>query len=208
MASHGRPTTLLAVSKGQPISKIKELYSLGHRVFAENYVQELLEKAKELEGSCPEIQWHFIGHLQRNKVKALVAKIHSIHSVDSGSLAQELSKRWLALGRAEKLTVFLEVNIDGESSKSGVSVEEARDASEEIAALPGLELLGLMCVPSKIDGSGGLAFGRLRELEVNCRPFTQGKLSMGMSSDFELALHEGATHIRVGTLLFGERSTK
>ncbi|MEN9722027.1 MAG: hypothetical protein RJB38_13, partial [Pseudomonadota bacterium] len=115
---------LIAVSKSQPIERILEAYELGQRDFGENYVQELLEKARFChERGLNDIRWHFIGHLQTNKVKALAPIVSAVHSVDSIRVAQELSKRWLALGKTEKLSVFLEVNVEAEPSKSGFSPE-------------------------------------------------------------------------------------
>lgn len=208
-AAAGPAPTLLAVSKGQPADKIEALFHLGHRDFAENYVQELLEKAEQLEQrGCAGIRWHFIGHLQTNKVKALLQVVDAIHAIDSEKLAREISKRWKASGRAGRLPVFIEVNIDAEPSKSGLPPEETLDFARAIDRdLAGeLDLRGLMCIPA--PGSTEqirTGFARLRELELKCRPATHGGLSMGMSGDFELAVAEGATHVRVGTALFGER---
>jgi PLP dependent protein len=199
-----RPATLIAVSKTQPADAIAALHELGHRDFGENYVQELAAKAQELEArGCRGIRWHFIGHLQSNKAKQLVETVAAVHSLESESTARELAKRWRALGRMVALPVFLEVNIDREASKSGVMPEQAPEIARKIDALEGLELRGLMCVPA--PGSQG-AFARLRELELRSRPSTRGDLSMGMSGDFAAAIREGATHVRVGTSLFGARA--
>lgn len=205
-----KPITLIAVSKTQSIDAIQVLYQLGHRHFGENYVQELEAKAKELERrGCPGIYWHFIGHLQSNKVKNLLPYISFIHTVDSVKLALALSNSWskslAESGGSRKLPVFLQINIDREETKSGFLPEEILKARDELAGIRGLEYLGLMCIPSP-TGEARLAFHRLRDLEQRLRPLTQGKLSMGMSGDFETAIQEGATHIRVGTALFGERS--
>lgn len=189
---------LIAVSKIQPASAVKELWDLGHRDFGENYVQELLEKASELERmGCTGIRWHFIGHLQTNKVKAVLGLHPIIHAVDSEKLAREIHKR-----AGAQVPVFLEVNLDGESTKSGVSPQDAPPLSKIVSELPALQLQGLMCIPA--PGNAG-AFKQLRELESVCRPHTHGALSMGMTQDFEAALAEGATHVRVGTAIFGER---
>jgi pyridoxal phosphate enzyme (YggS family) len=209
-----RVVQLIAVSKGQTVDAIAELYNQGQRDFGENYVQELTTKAQELsERGFFEIRWHFIGHLQSNKAKQLAPWVSSVHSLDSESTAKELGKRWLALKREEALPVFLEVNIDREKEKSGVSPDDAVKSAREIGAVPGLELRGLMCVPKAhgpgySNGHSESAFSRLRDLEQKCRPFTQGDLSMGMSGDFENAIAEGATHVRVGTSLFGPRPAK
>jgi pyridoxal phosphate enzyme (YggS family) len=198
--------TLVAVSKVQPVEAIEAAYHLGQRDFGENYVQELVGKAEELDRrGCVEIRWHFIGHLQTNKVKALIPWVSCIQSVDSLKLAKEVSKRWKASGRVGKIAVFLQVNQDSESSKSGLAEGDVVSVAQEIAVLEGVELLGLMSIPDP-SGDSTSAFRRLRELEKSARPATRGMLSMGMSSDFESAIQEGATHVRVGTSLFGERS--
>lgn len=203
--------TLVAVSKTQPIEAIEALYSLGHRDFGENYVQELVEKASNLEAAgCRDIRWHFIGHLQTNKVKTLIPHVYAVHSVDSQRLAAELAKRWRQhhADEASRLSCFLEVNIDREPSKSGVMPTDAPALAAAIAgAEPALKLEGLMAIPASGGGPEDLArsFAALRELELGCRPHTAGRLSMGMSGDFEIAIPQGATHVRVGTALFGAR---
>jgi hypothetical protein len=195
--------TLVAVSKGQPASAIAELYKLGHRDFGENYAQELVAKAEELH-ACYDLRWHFIGHLQSNKAKLLMPHLHSVHSVDSIKLARELAKRWKEQDRDGKLPTFLEVNIDGESSKTGLMPDQVASLAERIAdEFRELELQGLMCIPNP-EGAGA-AFAHLRALELKCQPHTRGKLSMGMTQDFEQAIREGATHVRVGTAIFGPR---
>lgn len=201
--------TLIAVTKTHPVETIEALYRLGHRDFGENYVQELLEKAEQLKAKgLKDIRWHFIGHLQTNKVKALIPWVHSIHTVDSEKLAHELAKRWKASGRSGKLPIFIEVNIDREESKSGILPEEALEFTKKIKSIPELEPQGLMCIPSPSSPEQGkAAFRHLKELEIQCRPFTAGQLSMGMSSDYLIALKEGATHIRLGTVLLGARPT-
>jgi pyridoxal phosphate enzyme (YggS family) len=199
------PITLIAVSKKQPIDAIEELYRLGHRDFGENYVQELVTKAGELDRrGCHGIRWHFIGHLQTNKVKSLIPWVSFVHTVDSGRIAQELAKRWEMVGREEKLPVFIEVNSDREETKSGVSPDEAKVLSEKISQYPALELLGLMCIPPAASDPT-VRFRDLAALERRLRPYSQGMLSMGMSDDYATAIVEGATHIRVGRVLFGPR---
>jgi len=134
-----------------------------------------------------------------------VPHIHAVHSIDSLKLARELGKRWKEAGRDGRLAAFLEINIDGEGSKSGLLPDEAAGVAGEIAgSVPELELQGLMCIPDP-EGSGG-AFAHLRALELKCRPHTHGKLSMGMTQDFERAIQEGSTHVRVGTAIFGARA--
>jgi pyridoxal phosphate enzyme (YggS family) len=198
--------TLVAVSKTRTADEIEALYRLGHRDFGENYVQELVEKSEKLfERGCTSIRWHFIGHLQTNKVKTLIPFTHTIHSVDSVRLAQEISKR-----ATHPIQIYLNVNIDREPSKSGFSPDEISAAASEIKTLPQIDLRGLMCIPEPHDDVEKMRepFQRLNQLEKKCQPATQGSLSMGMSDDFEIAIAEGATAIRVGTLLFGPRKAK
>lgn len=202
---------LLAVSKKQTVAAIRELYDLGHRDFGENYVGELVEKAKELQSQgCIGIRWHFIGHLQTNKVKALIPHVSSVHSVDSERVARELARRWRprTFSGEGRLPVFIEINISNEASKSGVPVDGAVDLARWIGLqAPNLALLGMMGIPAPSHDPARLqkGFAWLRELERSCRPFSGGMLSMGMSGDFELAIAEGATHVRIGTALFGPR---
>jgi len=206
--------TLIAVSKLQSVDSIRKLYELGHRDFGENYVQELVEKAEAFrDQGITDIRWHFIGHLQTNKVKQLVPFVNVIQSVDSIKLAQEISKRLQSLHGESgdenqiALPIFLNVNIDQEESKDGVSPLDVHEVCESVSHLPGLRLEGLMCIPAPTSSSlvGSHPFHRLRELEQLCRPFTHGQLSMGMSGDYQAAIREGATHVRVGTSLFGKR---
>jgi len=204
--------TVVAVSKTRSADEVEALYRLGHRDFGENYVQELLEKAGELESrGCVGIHWHFIGHLQSNKVRALMPVVHAIHSVDSVRLAREISAR-----AVRSVPCFLEINIAGEPTKAGFAPAEARAAAEEISRLPRIDLRGLMCIPAPQGSAGGLApgqgarmsFAALRELEKSCRPFTRAELSMGMSEDFEAAIAEGATVVRIGSRIFGPRTSR
>ncbi len=200
--------TLIAVSKTQPVEAIEEIYRLGHRDFGENYVQELLEKADDLERrGCTGIRWHFIGHLQTNKVKALLAKASVVHTVDSVRLATEISKRWVAAGHHDPLPIFMEVNVDQEESKHGLSPDEVPEVARSIRELPGLRLQGLMCIPEPVSGSGEPArenpFARLRE--IGTRVLGKSDYSMGMTADFADAIAQGSTHVRVGTAIFGKR---
>lgn len=200
---------LIAVSKRHPIESIEKLYRLGHRDFGENYVQELVEKNESAQTrGLTEIRWHFIGHLQTNKVKSLLPFIHTIHTIDSLRLARELSNRIQNLTRAP-LSVFLQVNIDGEATKSGVNPNEVAKLCEEISVLPGfqegaLKLEGLMTIPDP-EKKAEDSFEEMKALESRCRPHTHGLLSMGMTHDFEIAVKNGATHVRIGTAIFGER---
>ena len=198
---------LIAVSKTQPFEKILELYQHGHRDFGENYVQELVDKAEQAQGyGISDIRWHFIGHLQTNKVKALVPFVHTIHGVGSLRVAAEIDKR---ADKHQIISVFIEVNLDGEESKSGVQIPELRKLAAEANAFDHLALHGLMCIPdpNRVGGTRG-AFRELARLESELRPLTLGALSMGMSSDYQDAIREGATYVRVGTAIFGERSER
>jgi PLP dependent protein len=208
-AAESRLVTLIAVSKTQPAEAIETLYALGHRDFGENYVQELCEKAVELERrGCSGIRWHMIGHLQTNKVKQLVPHVFCVHSVSSEKLARELARRWKeARGPGTRLPVFIEVNIDSEDSKHGLLPADVPPLTAALAPISELSVEGLMCIPAAQSAGGeGDAFKRLRALSNECRPLVGGKLSMGMTQDFEAAIREGATHVRVGTAIFGSRA--
>ena len=200
--------TLIAVSKTKPVSMIEELLPLGVRDFGENKVQELTAKEEVLP---KDIRWHMIGHLQRNKVKYVIDKACMIHSVDSLRLAQEISKE--AVKHDLVMPVLIEVNVAGEESKFGVSVEEAPSFVEEAAKLPGIQVKGLMTIAPNVDDpeENRNVFRNLRKLSVDIREknfdnVTMNVLSMGMTGDYEVAIEEGATHVRVGTGIFGERN--
>ncbi|MFZ9595849.1 MAG: YggS family pyridoxal phosphate-dependent enzyme [Bdellovibrionia bacterium] len=196
---------LVAVSKNQPVDQIEALYRLGHRDFGENYVQELVAKAEDLESrGFTGIRWHMIGHLQTNKVKRLIPWVFSVHAVDSVKLGCELARNWRQSGRLGQLQVFIEVNIDEEPTKSGVLPQQLLPLAETLQAQPELQCLGLMCIPHLEKDPRG-SFQKLFSLERQLQSKTHGGLSMGMSQDFGMAIEEGATHIRVGTLLFGPR---
>ncbi len=193
---------VIAVSKNQSVEAIKALYCLGHRDFGENYAQQLEGKAKQLlEIGCEGIRWHFIGHLQTNKVKVIAPWVYAVHTVDSLRLASEISKKC-----SQDLKCFIQVNIDDESSKSGILPQEAPGLAREISELKKLNLQGLMCIPDLKKSKSGEAFRELFELEKKCQPYTNGMLSMGMSEDFEVAMSEGATHLRLGRALFSLNS--
>ena len=200
--------TLIAVSKTKPVSMIHELLPLGVRDFGENKVQELTEKEELLP---KDIHWHMIGHLQRNKVKYVVGKACMIHSVDSLRLAEEISKE--ALKKQISVPILVEVNVAGEESKFGVSVQEAPFLVEQICRLPGIEVKGLMTIAPYVEDpeENRIVFRNLRKLSVdiggkNIDNVTMDILSMGMTGDYEVAIEEGATHVRVGTGIFGERN--
>ena len=207
----GRPreeVTLIAVSKTKPVSMIEELLPGGTRDFGENKVQELCEKYEQLP---KEIRWHLIGHLQRNKVKYVVDKACLIHSVDSLRLAETISEE--AVKRQLTVPVLIEVNVAGEESKFGVSPEETEELSREIAKLPGMAVKGLMTIAPFVENpeENRVHFANLKKLCVdikmkNIDNVSMNVLSMGMTGDYEVAIEEGATMIRVGTGIFGERN--
>ena len=193
--------TLVAVSKRHPPEAIRRAYAAGQRVFGENYVQELVEKAEAL-SDLADLRWHFIGHLQRNKAKDVVRIGAAVETVDSVRLAGALGER--ARATARPIAVWVQVNVAGEAQKSGCSPEALPAILAAVRADAGLELRGLMTVPPLGDDPEASRpwFRRLRELGA-----AEGVtgLSMGMSDDLEVALQEGATVVRVGTAIFGPR---
>ena len=198
---------LIAVSKTKPVSALQEAYDLGIRDFGENKVQELLDKYEQMPG---DIRWHMIGHLQRNKVKYIVDKVYMIHSVDSYRLAEEISRE--AVKKNVNVSVLIEVNVAGEESKFGASAEETVSLVEDIAKLPNLTIRGLMTIAPYVENSeeNRLYFAKLKQIYVdiihkNIDNVCMEELSMGMTGDYEVAIEEGATLIRVGTGIFGER---
>ena len=198
---------LIAVSKTKPASMLQEAYDLGCRDFGENKVQELVEKYEQLP---KDIRWHMIGHLQRNKVRYIVDKVAMIHSVDSLRLAEEISKE--ALKKNVTVPILVEVNVAGEESKFGVSPSETAALVEEIAKLPNIIVKGLMTIAPYTDHpeENRLYFANLKQIYVdiiqkNIDNVCMGELSMGMTGDYGIAVEEGATYIRVGTGIFGER---
>ena len=214
--------TLIAVSKTKPASLLSAAYSAGQRDFGENYVHEVVEKAPVLPA---DIRWHFIGHLQTNKVKDLVAVpgLHCVHTVDSAKLARELQKRVALLRPDRPLNIMVQVNTSAEESKSGCTPEGVVALCAEVAkACPLLRLCGLMCIGkySAAEGSATQDFEVLKRCREQVAaatspdPATQARvrmhmaLSMGMSHDFEAALAAGATHVRVGSSIFGARAPK
>lgn len=207
----GRPpedVTLIAVSKTKPVEMIQEAYEAGIRDFGENKVQELMDKIPQLPS---DIRWHMIGHLQRNKVKYLVGKAAMIHSVDSLRLAEEISRE--AVKQNTVVKILIEVNVAGEESKFGVSPDETETLVREAAALPGIEVCGLMTIAPLAENPEDcrIFFRTLKKLSVdierkNIDNVHMVCLSMGMTGDYETACEEGATFVRVGTGIFGERS--
>lgn len=198
---------LIAVSKTKPVSALMEAYESGCRVFGENKVQELVDKYEIMP---KDIKWHMIGHLQRNKVKYIVDKAALIHSVDSLKLAEEISKE--ALKKQVQVSILIEVNVAGEDTKFGVKPEEVEALVCKIAALPGIAIKGLMTIAPYVDDpeENRQYFGQLKQLSVdinqkNIDNVNMSVLSMGMTGDYTVAIEEGATFIRVGTGIFGER---
>jgi len=200
--------TLITVSKTKPISMIKELYEDGIRKFGENKVQDLVDKYEALP---KDIEWHMIGHLQRNKVKYIVDKVAMIHSVDSLRLAEEISKE--ASKKQLTVNVLVEVNVANEESKFGYSIDETEAAIRSFSKLPGLKVKGLMTSAPYVEDAGDNRkyFRLLKQLCVdinskNIDNVCMDSLSMGMTNDYIIAIEEGATLVRVGTAIFGERN--
>ncbi len=198
---------LVAASKFQPVEAMAELARAGHEDFGENYVQEALDKQQAL-AEFP-VRWHFIGAPQTNKAKHIAGRFHLVHSLDSIKLARELDKR---CARAEvRQAVLIQVNLAGETQKAGVPPENLRDLAEDIFARPWLDLRGLMCMPPFDEDHPRAYFARLREMSRTLQQELGADLphlSMGMSHDFQEAVEEGATLIRIGTRIFGERPAK
>lgn len=194
---------LVAVSKRHGVEAIRAAYALGQREFGENYVQELVHKARALR-DLPDLRLHLIGHLQRNKVKDMLREpsLHSIDSVDSPRLAEAIEERATASGR--RIEVMVQVNLAGESQKSGVGESEVAALVARIRGMAALELTGLMLIPPNVEAEKRRPyFRRLRELG---HALSLPELSMGMTDDLEQAIEEGATQVRVGTAIFGERA--
>lgn len=199
--------TLIAVSKTKPVGMLEEAYLLGARDFGENKPQEIREKYPQLP---QEIRWHMIGHLQRNKIKYIIDKVCMIHSVDSVRLAEAISAE--AAKHGIVMPVLVEVNVAGEESKDGVRPEEAEPLIRQISTLPNIRVEGLMTIAPYTENpeENRPHFRNLSKLCVDIRQknidnVNMCRLSMGMTGDYETAIEEGATMIRVGTGIFGER---
>ena len=199
---------LIAVSKTKPVPMLSEAYDAGMRDFGENKVQELVDKYDKLPH---DIRWHLIGHLQTNKVKYIVDKVFLIHSVDSLKLAKEISKE--AIKKNTTVNVLIEVNVADEESKFGVKYEDTETLIREISVLPGIKIRGLMTVAPfvDIDEENRSIFNKLRQLFIDIKSKNIDNvimeiMSMGMSGDYKVAVEEGATYVRVGTKIFGERN--
>lgn len=206
----GDGVTLIAVSKTKPLELVREAYEAGARDFGENKVQDLLDRIEALPS---DIRWHMIGHLQRNKVKYIVGKVALIHSVDSLRLAEEISRE--SLKRQVETDILIEVNVAGEESKFGVCLSETVSLVEEIAKLPAVHIRGLMTIAPFVEDAeeNRQIFRKLKQLSVdierkNIDNVNMSALSMGMTGDYPVAIEEGATYVRVGTGIFGERESR
>lgn len=200
--------TLIAVSKTKPVSMIQEAIQAEQIVFGENKVQELCSKYEELPKN---LQWHMIGHLQRNKVKYIADKVALIHSVDSFRLAKTIDQEGEKIGRV--IPLLIEVNVAQEETKFGVSVEDTLPLISEIATLSHVEIRGLMTIAPYVEDpeENRPVFRKLKQLSVDIKDKNMNNvymdiLSMGMTNDYQVAVEEGATLVRVGTGIFGERN--
>ena len=197
---------LVTISKTHPVEKVREAYEAGQTLFGESRVQEARAKTPELPSA---IRWHFVGHLQKNKIRHALPLFEMIHSVDSLALAQDMDR--IAEEEGMRPRVLLEVNVAGEGSKFGFRWEQLRVEMEDLLALPRLSIEGLMTIPPLAEEAEASRkyFVHLRELRDTLERELNLKLphlSMGMTSDFPIAIEEGATLVRVGTAIFGERS--
>jgi pyridoxal phosphate enzyme (YggS family) len=195
---------LLAVSKGQPASAVALAHAAGQRDFGENYAQELRDKSREL-SSLEDIRWHFIGPLQTNKVKYVTPSAVMLHTLERADLAEALHARLSSEKRT--LDVLLEVNVAGEASKHGLAPGDVPTFLSSLAAFPSLRARGLMCIPPPVEDPQQ-ARDFFRTLAGLARGLQLPELSMGMSHDFEVAIEEGATVVRVGSAIFGERAPR
>ena len=194
---------LLAVSKTHPAQSLREMYQAGQRSFGENYLQEALTKIDELQDL--EIEWHFIGHVQRNKTKHLAEKFDWVHGVDRLIIAERLSSQ--RMDSRKPLNICIQVNIDGQDSKDGCQPDEVAELVKQISQLPNIRLRGLMVIPAP---ENRVAFADAKTLfeqvkSLHARPQDWDTLSMGMSGDLDAAIAAGSTMVRVGTALFGAR---
>lgn len=200
--------TLVAVSKTKPVRLVEQAYEYGIRQFGENKAQEMKEKYDMLPKN---INWHFIGHLQTNKIKYVIGRASLIHSVDSLHLAEAIEAE--CVKKQLEADILVEVNVAQEATKSGIRTEETESLVRDIAKLPHVHVKGLMTIAPFVENAGNnrMIFRTLKELSVdiagkNIDNVSMNILSMGMTNDYEVAIEEGATHIRVGTAIFGERN--
>ena len=198
---------LLAVSKRHPASAIREAITTGQRAFGENYAQEMMEKAEEL--AAEDIEWHFIGPLQSNKTRQIAGIAHWVHTVDRLKVARRLSEQKPA--DRPPINICLQVNISNEASKSGIAPEDLPELATQITELPGLKLRGLMAIPAISESldQQRVIFAKLRKLQENliAQGIVLDTLSMGMTGDMEAAIAEGASIVRIGTAIFGQRDS-
>lgn len=198
---------LVAVSKTKPAAMVDEAAQSGQQIFGENYVQELVSKVAEV--SSP-VEWHFIGHLQSNKVKQIAGLVSMIHSVDRLSLAEEIDRQWGRLNST--CNILVQVNVSGEATKSGTTSEQATELVRQVSLLHNVRICGLMTMPPFFDDPEGARpyFHELKLLSDNIESLaipnvSMKELSMGMSGDFKIAIAEGATLVRIGSAIFGSR---
>lgn len=201
---------LVAVAKTKPAELVEEALAAGQTLIGESYVQELVAKTDQIEAQA---EWHFLGHLQSNKVKYLAGRTTLIHSVDRLSLAKEIDRTWGKIG--QMANILIQINLGQEASKSGTTVEEVESLVRSIALLPNIRIRGLMTLPPFFPDPEEVRpyFRQLRELaehlaDCNLPGVTMDELSMGMSHDFTVAIEEGATLVRIGTAIFGERQPR
>lgn len=207
--------TLIAVSKTQPAAIVREAYAAGQRDFGENYVQEWQQKAVEL-ADLPDLRWHFLGHLQRNKIRLVIGNVALLHSADDMAGIDEMQRAAWSAGKTQD--VLLQVNLGEEGQKRGCGAEDVELFADVLLRSPNLRLLGLMTLPplSEDPEQTRPYFKQLCQLQRDLQKQLAGKpgaqkalhLSMGMSQDFRVAIAEGATHVRVGTAIFGPRPQK
>ena len=197
---------LVAVSKTKGPDLVRKAYAAGQRAFGENYAQELAAKAPAL-ADLPDIEWHFIGHLQTNKARVVAAHAHVVHTVDSAAVARELGKRVARELRAAPMPVLVEVNVGGEAQKAGAAPGDIEEVVRAVHEQPSLVVRGLMTMPPAGDPAAARrVFETLATLRnLHGGPALLPELSMGMSEDLEVAIACGATIVRVGTAIFGER---
>ncbi len=199
-----KQVTLVAVSKTKPVADIEALYALGQRAFGENYVQELVDKQALLPA---DIDWHFIRHLQTNKVKYIAPFVHLIHGVDSFKLLKEIDKQAAKHNRV--INCLLQIHIASEETKFGMDENELKDAMAQLDSFPNVKVCGLMGMASfsddesKVRGEFKILRDLLNESAISHQP--SAILSMGMSGDYKIAIEEGSTMVRIGSLLFGAR---
>lgn len=200
--------TLIAVSKTKPVTMIREVMAHGIQDFGENKAQEIVDKTSQI---TEPLRWHMIGHLQRNKVKYIADRVFMIHSVDSLRLAKEIDKEAAKCSRV--IPILIEVNVAGEESKFGVSVEETLPLIQSAAQFPNIRISGLMTIAPFVENpeENRRIFRTLRKLYIDIKTKNIDNvymeyLSMGMTNDYEVAIEEGASFVRVGTGIFGERN--